>query len=225
MTDRTAPPPLPRRVLQTFTAPRDLFGSFGEDAPWVGPLMISVAVAMLAVALIPDAAFVEAVQGATTRRGEPVTITSSPEAIARTGRMYGMLVTLVRQPLGALTAAGVLTLVFSVLLGGEGRFRQYLAITTHALLVTALGTLVALAVAAARGAELAPVSPALLPFLRGDGFVHRALAGIDLFTLWALVVAGLGASMVNRRLSWARAAAVLVGIYLALVLALAALGA
>lgn len=224
MTDRSAAP-LPRRVLQTFVAPRDLFQGFREHAPWVGPLLIALAVQLLMVAALPDEAFRESVEGAVTRRGEPVTITSDLETIARYGRLLGMLSALVYVPLAALVSAGLLALVFSFVLRGEGTVRQYLAVVTHAGLITALGALVALALSRLRGAQVEPVSPALLPFLGPEGLAYRILSGVDLFTVWALVVAALGVSMVNRRRSWAGAAAILLGLYLAAVVALAAVGA
>lgn len=225
MTDRSAAP-LPRRVLQTFVAPRDLFQGFREHAPWVGPLLIILAVQLLMVAALPDEAFRESVEGAVTRRGEPVTITSDLETIARYGRLLGMLSALVYVPLAALVSAGILALLFSFVLRGEGTVRQYLAVVTHAGLITALGALVALALSRLRGGEVEPVSPALLlPFLDPEGLAYRILAGVDLFTVWALVVAALGVSMVNRRRSWAGAAAILLGLYFAAVVALAAVGA
>lgn len=222
---RPAPGPLHRRVLQTFLSPRELFRTFGEEPPWLGPLLLSVAVGMVLVAAAPDAAFVEPAEGAVTRRGEPVEITSSPEEIARFGRLFRLLVILAWQPFLAFGAAGVLALVFSVLLRGEGAYRQYLAITTHVFLITAAGSLAALAVAALRGAELAPVSPALLLPAESGSLPFRFLAGIDIFSLWALAVAGMGVSLVNRRRSCASAAGILVGGYLLVVAALAALPA
>ena len=212
---RTAPGPLHRRVLQTFFSPRELFQSFGESPPWLGPLLLSVAVAMVLVLAAPDVAFVEMSEGAVTRRGEPVVITSSPEEIARFGRLYGLLVALVREPLFAFAAAGALALVFSVFSEvphGEATYRQYLAITTHVFLIGALGSLVALGVAALRGGELEAVSPALLlPSPDPGSYLFRLLSSVDIFSVWALAVAALGVSLVNRRRSWASAAGVLIG--------------
>jgi hypothetical protein len=227
MTDRRdAPAPLPRRVLQTFVAPRELFQGFREDAPWLGPLLISAVVGMLVFLATPREVFVEMMEGATTRRGKPVTITSDPETIAHYGRLLGMFSTLVMEPIMSFVVAGALALLFSVLLRGEGTYRQYLAVTTHASLVTSLGALAAIALATLRGGTLESVTPALLlPSALREGVAYRILSALDLFTLWALVVAGLGVSMVNRRRSWASAAGILVGIYLMLALTVALLPA
>lgn len=222
--DPAAPAPLGRRVLQTFFAPADLFRRSGGYAPWVGPLLLSTLVAVVAVLAIPDEAY-RMTEPAVNRRGRPVEITSDLATIARYGRMLGMLAALAMHPLIVLAAAGVLALLFSVVLRGEGRYLQYLAIAAHASLVAALGTLVAAAVALATGAEPRGITPALLPLAPPGSFVQRLLEGFDVFTMWALLVAALGVSLVNRRRSFASAAAVLLGVYAAAAVAVAALGA
>ncbi len=222
--DTAAPAPLGRRVLQTFLAPAELFRGSGGYAPWMGPLLLSTLVAVVAVLAIPDQAY-EMTEPAVNRRGRPVEITSDLPTIARYGRMLGMLAALAMHPLIVLAAAGVLALLFSVLLRGEGRYLQYLSIAAHASLVAALGTLVAAAVALLAGAEPRGITPALLPLAPPGSFAHRLLGGLDLFTLWALLVAALGVSLVNRRRSFASAAAVLLGVYAAVALGIAALGA
>ncbi|MET0397221.1 MAG: YIP1 family protein [Longimicrobiaceae bacterium] len=218
-----APAPLGRRVLQTFLAPADLFRASRGYAPWMGPVLLSTLVAMVAVLAIPDQAF-ELTEPPVNRRGRPVEVTSGLETIALYGRMLRMLSALAMHPLIVLAAAGVLALLFSVLLRGEARYLQYLSIAAHASLVAALGTLVAAVVALLRGAEPRGITPALLPLAAPDGFAYRLLEGLDLFTLWALLVAALGVSLVNRRRSFASAAALLLGVYVALVVGVAALG-
>ncbi|MEW5928327.1 MAG: YIP1 family protein [Gemmatimonadota bacterium] len=222
--DPAAPAPLGRRVLQTFFAPADLFRRSGGYAPWLGPVLVSTLVAVVAVLAVPDQAY-QLTEPPVNRRGRPVEITSDLETIAHYGRMLDMLGTLAMHPLIILAAAGVLALLFSVLLRGEGRYVQYLSIAAHASLVTALGTLLAAALALLRGAEPRGITPALLPVVPPGSFAHRLLEGFDVFTLWALLVAALGVSLVNRRLSFARAAAVLLGVYLAAAVGVAAIGA
>ncbi|HEU0078851.1 MAG TPA: YIP1 family protein, partial [Longimicrobiaceae bacterium] len=150
--DTAAPAPLGRRVLETFFSPADLFRRSGGYSPWMGPLLLSTLVAVVAVLAIPDQAY-EMTEPAVNRRGRPVEITSDLATIARYGRMLGMIAALAMHPLIVLAAAGVLALLFSVVLRGEGRFLQYLSIAAHASLVAALGTLVAAVVALLAGAE------------------------------------------------------------------------
>lgn len=227
MSDRFAPTPLPRRIVRTFFSPGELFREIRQGTPpWAGPLAVSILAAMVVVAAMPQDAFVALTEHAVNRRGEPVQVTSDPAAIARYGRMLGMIVALVRQPLTAFALAGALALVSAVLLRGRASYLQYLAVTTHALLITALGSLLAAGIALVRGGQPERVSLAtLVPAFAPGTLGARILEGVDLFTVWALLFAALGISAINGSRSWRRAAGVLVGAYLATALVLAVVAA
>jgi hypothetical protein len=222
MSSTNIPLPLHRRIFATFTSPGELFESFRAHAPWFGPLVISTLVAVLLVAAVPEEVFVAQTEGAVNRRGEPVAITSDPSEIARFGRYLGMLGVAVAHPITAFVIAGVLALVFTVLAGGSAEYRQYLAVTTHALLIPALGGLVALVIQLAGGPADAPLSLALLaPGMEPDSALYLVLQALNVFTLWMIAVLALGVSTLNRGRSWGSAAAILLGAYLVLEVALA----
>ncbi|MDQ3522635.1 MAG: hypothetical protein M3434_09920, partial [Gemmatimonadota bacterium] len=140
----THPTPLPRRVLNTFVAPRRLFAEFRVHTPWLGVLAVTTLVAMLATITIPDWYFVEQTRNATNRLGRPVTVTSDAATIARWGRILAAFSAAMLQPMIVLGLAGLLALIFGAIMRGKARFTQYLAISSHALLVPALGALVLL---------------------------------------------------------------------------------
>jgi hypothetical protein len=207
--------PLGERIRYTFTAPARIADDFRRDTRWLDVLVISTAVAILSVYLLPQEFFLEQMEDAVDRRGRPVEITSSPAEIARWGRYLGMLTALVSHPLFALALAGILTLLFTVLAGGTTSFRQHLAITSHAFLVTALGALLAPLLHAATGDPAARFSPGLL-LPQADTFPVLFLDGLDLFSLWMLCLAGYWAGHLAPRVGPARGIAALVGLYLAL---------
>jgi hypothetical protein len=218
----SAPPALGTRVVQTFVAPRPLFRTFHHFAPWVDVLALSTLVMMIAVAAQPDEVFLRQVEGAVNRRGEPVEITSPPSEITRYGRYLAMLSALVGHPLIAFGVAGLLTLIFTVLGRGRVDFGRYLALVSHALLIPALGTLIFLAIGLATGRHM-PDLAALAPGDGTDNLAQRLLGGVNPFHLWMLVVLGVGIGELDARRSWGGAAALLVGLYLGLNLATAAL--
>lgn len=199
--------------MDTFVAPRRLFEEFRTHTPWLGPLLITTVVAVLATTAIPDSVFVEQTRDATNRLGKPVTVTSDPATIARWGRILSAFSAAILQPMVALGVAGLLALIFGVVMRAQARVPQYLAIATHALLVPALGTLFLLPFRFENpGLEL---SLALFaPFLTPNGWLFRLLTILNLFSLWTLLLLALGVSTVNRNVTWGRATAVLVGIYL-----------
>jgi hypothetical protein len=205
---------LPRRIVDTFIAPRRLFSGFRQDAPWFDVLLLSTAAAVAAASLLPDEIFLAQVEHPVDRLGRPVVVTSSPAAIARYGRYMAMISALVGHPILAFSLAGLLSLVFTVLGGGGASYRQYLAVVSHALLIPALGTILLLG-AGARGHAPVSFNLALLaPGLERGGLALRLLAGIDPFVIWMLLVAAVGVAELDGRRRWGSAAGILVLLYL-----------
>ena len=178
---------------------------------------ISTLVAMVAAAFLPAEHFLARMEAPVNRLGRPVEVTSSPDEIVRWGRYLEVFSALAAHPLVAFGIAGLLTLVFRWLRHGRGTFRQYLAVASHALLISALGTLVGLALRFATGDPAAQPTVARLlsfagPGLAGNGF----LDGLNVFSLWMLVVLGVAVAALDGRSSPFRPAIALVTVYLLL---------
>lgn len=216
--------PFRSRVRNTFLAPSALAQQLRQSAPWMDALLLSTAVALLSVALMPDEVFVESMQDPVSRRGEPVQITSSPEAVARWGRGMGMLATLATHPLIAFTLAGVLTLLFSVLGRGRASYQEYLALSAHGLLIPALGTLVAIAIRLVTGAATGSLGVTAF-FDPGDApnLLVATLLATDPFIIWMMAAVAIGAHALEPRHPRAGTALLLIGGYLVLVFASTAL--
>jgi hypothetical protein len=210
-------------VQSVFSRPRQLFGSFGEDAPWVGPLALSVIAGVLVIALLPNSVFYEAMQGATTRKGVPVEITSTPAVVAAFERVRLSMGVVATQPLLALIIAGTVSAVARGVVGWGASFRQYFAVTAHVLLISAAGAVLALGVQAATGDwGWQPSLAALLP--GAEGMAVRVLANVNPFTVWMLAVLGVGVAAVNQRERGWLPAALLVAAYLLVITGIAAIG-
>jgi hypothetical protein len=213
-------PPLLDRVRDTFIAPGRLAAGLGEG-PWLDVLLIGTAVAIVSVIAMPDDVFIEQMRDAVTRRGQPVQITSPPEVVARWGRWLAMLGTLATHPAIAFILAGVLTLVFSVLGGGRGSYRAYLALAAHALLIPALGTLLLLLarLVAPDLIGVATLTPTTVSAPGQDRLLTATLARLDPFLIWMMLVLAIGVRSLDGRRSLARASVILLGGYLLTVLA------
>lgn len=211
--DASPPPaPLHRRVVETFVAPAPLFRRFRASAPWVDALVLVLGLSVIVLYLLPADIWVRQAEEAALR-GE-VELTSPPETIARYGRILAAMGVVMAQGITILLVAGILLLVFTVLLRGTARYQQYLAITAHAFLISAFGTLLTVPLQYLTGDPDARLSPAL--FLSpADAWLRAFLQTLDLFTLWTLVVVALGASIVNRRPGWGASTAILLAGYLA----------
>ncbi len=219
MSEVLTPVPARVRILDTFLAPRRLAGHLAGSTPWLGILLISMAVAILAVLSVPDEVFLEPMRDAVTRRGVPVEVTSDSQVVVRWGRMLSMLATLATHPIVAFVLAATLTGVFTVLGRGHGSFPEYLSLVSHGLLIPAFGTLVMLAVRAAGNALGA--GDLLMRFDSAGGAengIAGSLLSVDPFIVWMLIVLGIGTSTFDgRRGPWV-AAGILLAVYLGFLL-------
>lgn len=209
------------RIRAAFTAPSQLPRLISPDLPWLDVLLISTAVAILAVNFVPAEAFVEPMREAVSRRGEPVEISSSPEVIAAWGRGMGMLATLATHPVVAAVLAGVFTLLFTTFFRGSATFRHYLSLTSHVLLIPALGTVVAIlaqSIITGRG-----WIDALSARLGDGGFFGAVVAGVDPFVVWMLVALAFAVHGLDPARSRLQATLILLTGYLILVGSSAAL--
>jgi Yip1 domain len=219
------PGSLPKRIIDTYFSPIALFRRFADRAPWVDVLLISAVLTGLLTLLVPHDLLVAQIEESMRQRPQPAGAPApDPETMAAFGRVFGVVGQLVMQPLMALLAAGIATLIFGMLMDGGGRYRQHLAVASHAALVMPLSVAVTLFFMIQAGDAGTRLSLAVLaPGLAEESFVFRVLSIIDVFTLWWLALIGVGAAAVNRRVSSAAALSVVYALYLAIVAGFAAI--
>ena len=111
--------------------------------------------------------------------------------------------------------AGILYLIFTFGTGGLAKYKQVLAVTAHASIISVLGAVLATALQFMRG-TITIQRPAnlgvLVPFLPDNGFIATFLGTIDLVTVWWLFVLAIGLAVLYKKKT-AGVAAVLFGIY------------
>jgi hypothetical protein len=129
---------------------------------------------------------------------------------------------LIVSPIVTVVLAGILYLVFNVMMGGERTFKQMYAVFVHAGVISTLGALFTGPLNYFRGAVTSATNLAvLLPMVDPKSFVGRVLAMTDLFLIWYLLVLAIGLAVLYRRrtqpIAWT-----LYGVYAAGVLVIAA---
>lgn len=220
-----SPPPAPaphllRRLVMTFTRPGDLFRLLAVNPSWVGALLLGALFLSLSNVVIPLDVWEE---GLRTRMIEmdqevPADLTT----MTRIFWVFSVFGAFVIWPLLGFVSAGIYSLIFLFAFGFEGTFRKILSVTAHALLVAAVGTLLLAPLRiAAQDPQLTLSVGTFFGFLE-EGYVARFLGLLDLFNLWAYVLIGLGAAIVDGRRSPGQGIAISVGAGLLLSLVIAA---
>ena len=203
-----APPlGLPARFVGIITAPKETFQSVAAHPRWFGMMLLVTVIIALCSAL-----------PMTTEAGKEATLRASVEGMEQFGvtvsdQMYEQLRgqlwfapyqtaigILFISPIMTVVFAGILYLVFNVLMGGDATFKQLFSVFVHASVISALQQLFTGPLNYFRGAVTSATNLAvLLPMVDPKSFVGRVLAMTDLFLIWYLLVLAIGLAVLYRR--------------------------
>jgi general stress protein CsbA len=210
----------PRRVMDTFFSPVALFQRFGARPPWVDVMILSVVLGVVVFALTPGEVLMETMRA----RGQEIPPGTDPGQVALFGRIAGFVASVVFPWILLAVTAGVMVLLFSVILGGGATFRQYVGVVAHASLIGAVGQLAALPITLQKGVVSSGITlGALAGGMDPESFLYQFLNAWNVFLIWQLVVMGLGASAINRRIPAGTAVGVLLGVYAVIAVLIAVL--
>lgn len=201
------------RIVDTFIAPSKTFTDIKRNASWWVPwlLMSVIGLAMVVVVdkkLGMDTAYENQLRMSPKQMDK---IDAMPaDQKAQTMRM-GTAITryfaygwpLVSIVFVAIMAA-VLMATFNFGFGAEVKFAQAMAVSMYAFLPSIIKTLIATAVVGAGGAEGFTLQNPVASNLGGladpasSHFLYSVLSSIDVFTIWTLVLTGIGYSCITR---------------------------
>jgi hypothetical protein len=188
---------LPARLLKVFFSPGEVFESVKNNPAWFGALAAGAVLVALSLVLIPGEIWVQSMRERMAQQGGEM-----PQFMASAGpgfRLASVISGVLFWFVWAFILAGIVTFVFSFLLGDEGRYAQYLSVVSHALFIGAVGAVLLAPL------RIAQEDPSLtlnlgtfLPFLQ-EGYAFRALRLLDLFGLWSYAVMAVGVTKIDPR--------------------------
>ena len=144
------------------------------------------------------------------------------EARAPMARYYAAGGILVTSPLICAVVAGIMILIFNVVLGGDATFKQAFAIVAHSQVLLVVQQFFILPLNYVRETmSSATTLSVFAPMLDEMSFLGRLLGWIDLFWVWWIVNLAIGAAVLYKRKS-APIAWALLGVYLVFALIIAA---
>lgn len=223
-----APAPAPaevpsvfRRLVDVFIGPGRLFEALRDRPVWADALLLGGALVVASALLVPAELYEQMMQEQIQASGQEM-----PEGFAISGtipKIFGAVGGFVWWMIFAALISGVVTLVFAFTLGDEGRFKQYLSVTTHALLIMAVGSLLVTPLRILGGdVQMSFSLGTFFVFLEEGTFLRTMLEFLDLFMLWAFLVLALGVSKLDADRGWAGPTAFLWGVAAALAAVFAA---
>jgi len=214
----TAPPleqpPLSEveRVVDTFVAPRKTFTDIRRSASWWLPFVLMAISSFALVYVVDQKLGMEKVvenqmalspkQAAKLDQLPPDQRASQMEGIVKLNRIIAYAYPVLALIFAVIIAA-VLLATFNFGFGAELKFKQCLAVTLYSWLPGILKALIAILAVSIGGAEgftfQNPVASNLSALVDPSShFLYAVATSLDLFTIWTLVLAGIGYSCLTK---------------------------
>jgi hypothetical protein len=211
-----AAPPLLRRLLDTFFSPGRMGRAVADDPKWLGAMLVVMGLIALSSSLLPPELFAEMQRRAALAQG--TTPPPMTENTLRLIRIFSVVGGSISVAIISFIFAGLYTFVFAFVLGDNGRYKQYLALSVHAAFIPALLSLPLVPLRIRTGdAQFGLNLASFLVFLE-PGYVRNVFRLLDLTQIWATVVSSIGVQKIDPRRGFASAFAVLMGFMLAVAL-------
>jgi hypothetical protein len=209
------------RLTGIFTSPTAVFQELKGRPTWLVPLLIvSVAIAVMNASVSWSPVGERAIREEIQKKAPNV----PPEALDRQltiTRNFGPVGALVGFPIFTMLIAGLLYLIFSVGMGGEGTFKQTLSAYAHTSVIGVAGGLVGTVLIFLKGnLRSSTALSAFLPFLEESSFLYKVFQGFDVFLLWQLGVLSVGMGVIQQT-GTRKAAIAIFSVFVTIVLILA----
>jgi hypothetical protein len=193
-------------VIGALVAPRSSFESIARRPTWRLALVILAVLGSAAVwagySKVETGEFVSYLEA----MGRPLPAGADGAQILRFTRVSSVVGAAIFAPLVYLAVAGIF-LGLLQLLGGELDFRRSLSVTAHGFLPFGIAAIGGLATAAMRqevtmreleGGALVPSHLGVFAAEGASSLARAALSSVDLFSIWCILLLGIGYSTVAR---------------------------
>lgn len=215
------------RVVGVIFSPRDTYAAVALRPYWLGALFIALVImggaqfGLLSTDVGKQLALDQQV-GTLEAFGQTVS-DEQYDAMERgmeRARWISPIATLAFTPLFMLLTAGILHVMFGLVGGGAGTYRQVYAVSAHSAIISSLQVVFTTVMTVASGRPAGANLGVFVPMLEETSFVVRFLQTIDLFYVWSTLSTAIGLGVLYKRRTGG-IAMVLFGIYLVIALIVA----
>jgi Yip1 domain len=222
-------PGLLARSLGVIFAPKKTYAAIVQRPRVLGALAVTVAIIAGATALFVNSeigrqAVIEMQVRQVESMGRQMTDVQyqNLERVAPYFAAFTAVSQVVFIPLFALVVAGIFYALLTAILGGDGTFKQTLAVVVHSNFILVAAQFFILPLDYVRESLTSPTSLAVfLPFLEENSFLARFLGSVDLLYLWLCVNLAIGLGVLYRRRTGAIASGIIT-VYVVIALLIAA---
>ena len=225
-------PGLFARLIGVLFSPKETFAAIVARPRWLAVMVVTLVMSSAAYYVILSSqdmqdAIVDQQVRAMESRGNVV----SDQQIANIERFIGYLPVgyavgiFVLGPLFGAAIAGIVTGIFTTLMGGNGTFKQVFAVMNHAGFLPAISALFIAGMLAVGAKPIGARPPGanlgvFLQMLEETSFLAVLLRSIDMFLLWWMVVLAIGLGVLYKRRT-GPIATTFIGLYIVIALLIA----
>lgn len=225
-------PGLFARLIGVLFSPKETFAAIVARPRWLAVMVVTLVMSSAAYYVILSSqdmqdAIVDQQVRAMESRGNVV----SDQQIANIERFIGYLPVgyavgiFVLGPLFGAAIAGIVTGIFTTLMGGNGTFKQVFAVMNHAGFIPAISALFIAGMLAVGAKPIGARPPGanlgvFLQMLEETSFLAVLLRSIDMFLLWWMVVLAIGLGVLYKRRT-GPIATTFIGLYIVIALLIA----
>lgn len=221
------------RVLGVIFSPRDTFAAVAARPKWLGVTVVTLALLSASYYVLMSnpqmqEAIIDQQLDQAAARGTEISdqqLAATEQFITRfLPPVYAVAIWIIG-PIITAIVAGILMGIFSMMLGGNGTFRQVYALVAHAGVISTLSAVLMAAMLLA-GVEPQGVRPpsanlgVFVPMLEDTSFVYIFLRTIDMILIWWMFTMAIGLGVLYKRRTGG-IAGTLLGLYLTIALAVA----
>ncbi len=204
------PSPFPKRIVEVFFSPGRLVEALARHPFWAAALVLGAVLAVAQTLLIPAEVWETMIREQMLARGQDPSAFQGGVSIVRIFALFGggigyLIMTML--------FAGLVTLVFAFVLGDEGRFKQYLAMVTHAFLIPGFVGLALVPLKIAQSDPRLTLNIGTFLFFLPAGYLLKVATMMDLSVLWAWLVVAQGTRAIDPKRTFGSAAAWMIAIY------------
>jgi hypothetical protein len=205
----------PARFVAAFMSPSELFQELVHRPTWLAPLLaITLAVCAQQAVIWFSPTGLAAMR---LEFQEKMPANAPPDALDKQlaiTKYVAPVMATIFTPVILLLFAGLVYLLFSIVMGGEGTFKQTFSCYCHIGLIGILQAVVGTAMVFLKGnMKSSTAVSAFLPFLEEKSFAYRFSQGLDVFFFWQFGVLAIGMAILNK-ISTGKAATVIFSVYL-----------
>jgi Yip1 domain len=223
-----APPPAKAnpfsRMVGAVVSPVDTFRSIAERPDWIVPLVVAILLGILSTVLIAPHIDIEAsMRKQMAKKDMPAAQMDRVIEMSKKTQKYNPVIVGVIVPVIFFAISAIMLFAFRAF-GGEGTFRQSMAVLAYAWVPSIIKGCLTLVVVLMGGTilqqDMANVLKSNPGAFLGEGAspaLVSLLSSLDVFTIWMLVLMTIGYSYMSR-LSRATSASIVFGLWLVTVL-------